>query len=67
MFTNVNSALYRARLSIPTCDFVGGLGGDDITADQVRGIYGTLERVAAGARVLPVTFLGVEDGSEVDR
>ncbi len=46
VFTNVNSALMRAGLCVPTRDFVGGLGGDDISHAQVASIFGALERVA---------------------
>ncbi|MDO4289845.1 MAG: transketolase C-terminal domain-containing protein [Eggerthellaceae bacterium] len=48
VFTNVNSALQQAGDVVPTVNFVGGLGGDDITPDQVRGAFATLRRAAAG-------------------
>ncbi len=62
VFTNVNSALYRAGARVPTRDFVGGLGGDDISADQMRRIFRALERLAAGEELAQLTFLGVEEG-----
>ncbi len=37
VFTNVNSALQQAAVGVPTYDFVGGLGGDDISEAQVQG------------------------------
>ncbi len=64
VFTNVNSALQRAGFAVPTRDFVGGLGGDDISADQVAGIFAALQQVAEGGAaaqaVAPVTFLGID-------
>ena len=64
VFTNVNSAVQRAGLDVKTCGFVGGLGGDDITLGQIRGMVALMEdAVAGGPDVAPVTFLGVEDPS----
>ena len=39
VFTNVNSALQQAAVGVPTYNFVGGLGGDDISEAQVHGMY----------------------------
>ena len=36
VFTNVNSALQQAAVGVPTYNFVGGLGGDDISEAQVH-------------------------------
>ena len=65
VFTNVNSALQRAGASIPTRNFVGGLGGDDISREDMHGIFSSLQRVAEGGVVSPVSFLRVEDEGEV--
>lgn len=46
VFTNVNSALQQAGIVVPTYNFVGGLGGDDISEAQVAGIFRILEQVA---------------------
>ena len=60
VFTNVNSALMRARLALPGCNFVGGLGGDDIAEADIAGMFETLERLAAGETgIPPVSFVGV--------
>ena len=49
VFTNVNSALFQQDAHVPTCNFIGGLGGADITADQVAGAFKTLTFAAGGA------------------
>ncbi len=72
VFTNVQSALQRAGLLIPSLNFVGGLGGDDISVAQMRGAYRSLQQLAAGTYEGPrVSFLGVDSpadelGKEVD-
>lgn len=58
--TNVASALHRAGLAVPVRGFVGGLGGDDITAEQVRGIFARLQEGPGGPAV---TFLGIDEAA----
>ena len=36
VFTNVCSALFSAGVSLPVCNRIGGLGGADISADDIR-------------------------------
>ena len=64
VMTNVCSALQQAGNAVPVVNFVGGLGGDDITQAQMRGMFEVLEQIAAG-RIAPedcprVGFLGVD-------
>ncbi|MCI8340586.1 MAG: pyruvate ferredoxin oxidoreductase [Eggerthellaceae bacterium] len=62
--TNVASALHRAGLAVPVRGFVGGLGGDDITAEQVRGIFARLQEGPEGPAV---TFLGIDEAAPSPR
>lgn len=65
VFTNVNSALQRAGLIIPALNFVGGLGGDDISQTQMRGMFACLQQLAAGAyEGGRVSFLGVDSKAD---
>lgn len=64
VMTNVCSALQQAGNTVPVVNFVGGLGGDDISQAQMRGIFEVLSQIAAG-RIAPedcprVGFLGVD-------
>ena len=64
VMTNVCSALQQAGNAVPVVNFVGGLGGDDITQAQMRGMFEVLSQIAAG-RIAPedcprVGFLGVD-------
>ena len=64
VMTNVCSALQQAGNAVPVVNFVGGLGGDDITQAQMRGMFEALSQIAAG-RIAPedcprVGFLGVD-------
>lgn len=61
VFTNVNSALQRAGLVVPSLDFVGGLGGDDISEADIDGMFEALAGRAAGKGTCDqVVFVGVD-------
>ena len=62
VFTNVLSALGRLGMARPAVNFIGGLGGDDISRDQMRACFADLERLAAGQSAAGrVVFLGIDD------
>lgn len=62
VFTNVNSALHQAGVFVSTYNFIGGLGGDDISAQQMMGMFSALEQAAEGSYEGPrVAFLGIDE------
>lgn len=65
VFTNVCSALQQEGLAMPTLNFIGGLGGDDITARQIEGAFDALAAAARGAHRGPrVAFLGMDEAND---
>lgn len=54
VYTNVNSALQKAGLSIPSSNYIGGLGGKNISAQEIEGIFKELKEEKS-----KVTFLGI--------
>ena len=61
VFTNVNSALQRAGAVLPSVNFVGGLGGDDISEADIDGTFDALAQRAAGkGTCYQVVFVGVD-------
>ncbi|MBO4364780.1 MAG: pyruvate ferredoxin oxidoreductase [Eggerthellaceae bacterium] len=61
VYTNVNSALQRAGVLLPSANFIGGLGGDDISSSDIEGMFTTLERVSNGRSDIPhVSFIGID-------
>lgn len=67
VFTNVLSALQQAGNGVPSLNFVGGLGGDDISLEQLMGAFALLGKAAeAQAEGQPlegprVRFLGIDE------
>jgi len=43
VYTNVNSALHKANISVPSSNFIGGLGGKDISGEDIRNIFAFLQ------------------------
>ena len=65
VFTNVNSALQQAGNTVPTMNFVGGLGGDDITEAQMDVMFDELiERASGRIPQKRVVFLGIDFACE---
>ena len=54
VYTNVNSALQKAGISIPSSGYVGGLGGRNISAVEIEGIFDELKEEQT-----KVKFIGI--------
>lgn len=67
VFTNVLSALARHGACPPALNFIGGLGGDDISRAQMEDAFAALEQVAVTQEraIDPVRFLGIDDAQAV--
>ena len=66
VYTNVNSALSRGDRRIYTKDYIAGLGGRNISKENIRGIYMELldqEQIAHGEKV---SFVNMNLTQEVD-
>lgn len=58
VYTNVNSALHKNGSTVPTYDFIGGLGGRNISREDILGIY---EHMKNGGERL--NFIGIGGNS----
>lgn len=59
VYTNVLSALHKANVSVPSSNYVGGLGGRNISADDIRNIFDDLEKGLTGLH-----FIGIGGDEE---
>lgn len=57
----VRSAFQAADLQIPVSDYLAGLGGADITLEQMDQVFTELEARAAGTYDGSITYLGIEE------
>lgn len=48
IYTNINSAMARGGLSIPTQNFIAGMGGRNISRGDIRYMFDTLLEIAKG-------------------
>lgn len=54
VYTNVNSAIKKQNINIPTSNYIGGLGGKNISEAEIENIFSDIESGKTG-----VTFLGL--------
>lgn len=54
VYTNVNSALQKTGLAIPTSNYIGGLGGKNISAEEIETIFEELKQ-----EKVKIEFMGI--------
>ena len=54
VYTNVNSALQKAGINIPNSNYIGGLGGKNISFEEIKSIFDELENQQS-----TVKFIGI--------
>jgi pyruvate ferredoxin oxidoreductase alpha subunit len=59
VFTNVKSALFDPQITKPALNFIGGLGGDDITIENIIDIFNQIQRKADGEEIPTLNWLNV--------
>ena len=52
VYTNVNSALHKAGVNIASSNYIGGLGGRNISSEEIEGIFRDLENERSEVRFL---------------
>jgi pyruvate ferredoxin oxidoreductase alpha subunit len=59
VYTNVNSAIAKARVCVPSYNFVAGLGGRDISKDDVTEMFQYIKEGVEGDKKDYVKFIGL--------
>lgn len=54
VYTNVNSALKKYAVEVPVSNYIGGLGGKNISEEEIKNIFNSLKTNPSG-----VNFLGI--------
>lgn len=54
VYTNVNSALQKTGLAIPTSNYIGGLGGKNISTEEIETIFEELKQ-----EKVKIKFMGI--------
>jgi len=60
IFHEVRSSAY-GKMTVPFASYVYGLGGRDIIADEIKGIFRDLETVSNGADAAQARYVGVRE------
>ena len=67
VFTNVNSALKKFFSKVKTVNYIGGLGGKDISQGEIEEIFAELEKIARNPEekiANPVHFLAISEENQ---
>ena len=65
LFTDITSGMYVNNLSIPTVNYIYGIGGRDTTIKDIEKVYTDLLEIAKTNKVdNPYRYLGVKGGNE---
>lgn len=60
LFSELTSAMYTAKVNVPTVNYIYGLGGRDVRIDNIYEVFSDLETIAETGRVDQVTkYLGL--------
>jgi pyruvate ferredoxin oxidoreductase alpha subunit len=59
VFTNVNSALAKSKSEILKLNFIAGLGGRDISRDNIREVFISMKEGLESKAMASVSFLGL--------
>ncbi|MBQ5562647.1 MAG: pyruvate ferredoxin oxidoreductase [Clostridia bacterium] len=54
VYTNVNSALQKAGINIPSSNYIGGLGGKNISPNEIENIFAEMKD-----EISKINFLGI--------
>ena len=62
LFTEITSAMYTKGLTVPTVDYVYGLGGVDVKVADIKEVYTKLQEIAQSGKVDKTThYLGMDN------
>ena len=62
VFVEVRSALYESEKKPVTVNYVYGLGGRDVTEEDIKGIFSDMEKILKTQKIEnPITYLGVRE------
>ena len=65
LFADVTSGMYVNKLSIPTVSYIYGIGGRDVTAKDISGVYSDLQEIVkTGKTDNPYRYFGLKRGEK---
>lgn len=60
LFSEITSAMYTAKLNVPTVNYVYGLGGTDVTQNDIESVFYDLEKITKEGNIGQIKrYLGI--------
>ena len=61
LFSEITSAMYSSGLSVPTVNYIYGLGGTDITTSDIKNVYEDLQEISkSGKANFTKKYIGIK-------
>lgn len=65
LFSELTSAMYSQNIHVNTVNYIYGLGGFDVTKNDIKNVFKNLNKIAKENKIEKVTYyLGLENGGE---
>jgi pyruvate ferredoxin oxidoreductase alpha subunit len=65
LFSEITSAMYSSNINVPTINYIYGLGGTDVTKNDIKNVFKDLQKVSEDKKITVVKrYLGM-DGEEI--
>ena len=60
LFTDITSAMHVSQISVPTVNYIYGIGGRDTKSDDIESVYNDLQEIAKTGKIdNPYRYLGL--------
>ena len=60
LYTDVTSAMYANKAYVPTVSYIYGIGGRDVTSDQIESVFEDLQKIDKNDKVeIPYRYVGL--------
>jgi pyruvate ferredoxin oxidoreductase alpha subunit len=60
LFADIRATLYQSEKRLPVVNYIYGLGGRDINVDQIKNVFGDLQKIAEAGKIENlINYIGV--------
>ena len=67
LFSEITASMYSQNVHVPTINYIYGLGGYDVKADDIKEVYSNLQKIAKSKGNYEIKhYLGINYGGEND-
>ena len=61
VFSEITSAMFNKNIIVPTVNYIYGLGGRDVTIDNITEVYSDLQNISKNGKTFTTKYLGIKE------